>query len=180
VLSGIDGVLLIVVIGDGKLVVPVDFAIRRPDPPTPASQSYPRLLLEISIVLMLCWLCRLEFYPFTGMQMFSAYDPSGIVTYDKVLAHYAAGTVARAPIEHCFGAMADSRYRRLLALVWEEGQQPVCQAFFQTCGRRWNQQAGSSDAIVQFEVQRWQWNFLAQPHDLTHGHLLARRVYTVQ
>jgi hypothetical protein len=32
VLSGIDGVLLIVVIGEGKLVVPVDFAIRRPDP----------------------------------------------------------------------------------------------------------------------------------------------------
>ena len=31
VLSGIDGVLLVVVIGDGKLVVPVDFAIRRPD-----------------------------------------------------------------------------------------------------------------------------------------------------
>jgi hypothetical protein len=33
VLSGIDGVLLIVVIGEGKLVVPIDFAIRRPDPP---------------------------------------------------------------------------------------------------------------------------------------------------
>jgi hypothetical protein len=32
VVSGIDGVLLIVVIGDGKLVVPVDFAVRRPDP----------------------------------------------------------------------------------------------------------------------------------------------------
>jgi hypothetical protein len=32
VLSGIDGVLLIVVVGEGKLVVPVDFAIRRPDP----------------------------------------------------------------------------------------------------------------------------------------------------
>ena len=30
VLSGIDGVLLVVVIGEGKLVVPVDFAIRRP------------------------------------------------------------------------------------------------------------------------------------------------------
>src|SRR5438105_380792 len=35
VLSGIDGVLLVVVIGDGKLVVPVDFAIRRPDPTGP-------------------------------------------------------------------------------------------------------------------------------------------------
>ena len=32
VVSGIDGVLMIVVIGDGKLVVPVDFAVRRPDP----------------------------------------------------------------------------------------------------------------------------------------------------
>jgi hypothetical protein len=35
VLSGIDGVLLVVVIGDGKLVVPVDFAVRRPDPQGP-------------------------------------------------------------------------------------------------------------------------------------------------
>jgi hypothetical protein len=35
VLSGIDGVLLVVVIGEGKLVVPVDFAIRRPDPTGP-------------------------------------------------------------------------------------------------------------------------------------------------
>jgi hypothetical protein len=35
VLAGIDGVLLVVVIGDGKLVVPVDFAIRRPDPEGP-------------------------------------------------------------------------------------------------------------------------------------------------
>ena len=32
VLSGIDGLLLVVIIGDGKLVVPVDCAIRRPDP----------------------------------------------------------------------------------------------------------------------------------------------------
>src|SRR5215813_6929036 len=32
VLSGIDGVLLVVVVGEGKLVVPIDFAIRRPDP----------------------------------------------------------------------------------------------------------------------------------------------------
>jgi hypothetical protein len=37
VLSGIDGVLLVVVIGDGKLVVPIDFAIRRPDPTGPGA-----------------------------------------------------------------------------------------------------------------------------------------------
>lgn len=32
VLSGIDGVLLVVVVGDGRLVIPVDVAIRRPGP----------------------------------------------------------------------------------------------------------------------------------------------------
>jgi hypothetical protein len=32
VLSGIDGLFLVVVIGDGKLVVPVDLAVRRPNP----------------------------------------------------------------------------------------------------------------------------------------------------
>jgi hypothetical protein len=35
VLTGIDGVLLVVVISEGKLVVPADFAIRRPDPTGP-------------------------------------------------------------------------------------------------------------------------------------------------
>jgi hypothetical protein len=43
VLSGIDGVLLIVVVGDGKLVVPVDFAIRRPDPTGPGTPCRDKL-----------------------------------------------------------------------------------------------------------------------------------------
>jgi hypothetical protein len=43
VLSGIDGMLLVVVIGDGKLVVPVDFAIRRPDPIGPGTPCRDKL-----------------------------------------------------------------------------------------------------------------------------------------
>jgi len=43
VLSGIDGVLLVVVVGDGKLVVPVDFAIRRPDPHGPGAPCRDKL-----------------------------------------------------------------------------------------------------------------------------------------
>jgi hypothetical protein len=51
VLSGIDGLLLLVVIGDGRLVVPVDFAIRRPDPIGPGAPcrdklSWARVLLD--------------------------------------------------------------------------------------------------------------------------------------
>jgi hypothetical protein len=43
VLSGIDGVLLVVVIGEGKLVVPVDFAIHRPNPPDPGAPCRDKL-----------------------------------------------------------------------------------------------------------------------------------------
>jgi hypothetical protein len=43
VLSGIDGVLLVVVIGEGKLVVPVDFAIRCPDSPGPGAPCRDKL-----------------------------------------------------------------------------------------------------------------------------------------
>jgi hypothetical protein len=42
-LSGIDGVLLLVVVGEGKLVVPVDFAIRRPDPTGPGGPCRDKL-----------------------------------------------------------------------------------------------------------------------------------------
>ena len=51
VLSGIDGLLLLVVVGDGRLVVPVDFAIRRPDPvgsgaPCRDKLTWARLMLD--------------------------------------------------------------------------------------------------------------------------------------
>jgi len=40
---GIDGLLLLVVIGGGKLVVPVDFVVRRPDPGGPGRPCYDKL-----------------------------------------------------------------------------------------------------------------------------------------
>ena len=43
VLSGIDGLLLLVVVGDGRLVVPVDFAIRRPDSGGPGAPCRDKL-----------------------------------------------------------------------------------------------------------------------------------------
>ena len=43
VVDGIDGVLLLVVIGDGKLVGPVDFAVRRPNPQGPGRRCRTKL-----------------------------------------------------------------------------------------------------------------------------------------
>jgi hypothetical protein len=43
--AGIDGVLLLVVLGDGKLIIPVDFALRRPDPTGPRQRCQNKLQL---------------------------------------------------------------------------------------------------------------------------------------
>jgi hypothetical protein len=43
VLSGIDGMLFVVVVGEGKLVVPLDFAIRRPDSHGPGAPCRDKL-----------------------------------------------------------------------------------------------------------------------------------------
>ena len=47
---GIDGVLLLVVIGDGKLIIPVDFAIRRPNPKGPGRRCHDKLTLTQSML----------------------------------------------------------------------------------------------------------------------------------
>lgn len=39
-MPGIDGVLLLVVIGDGKLIIPLDFALRRPNPKGPGRRCH--------------------------------------------------------------------------------------------------------------------------------------------
>jgi hypothetical protein len=41
--QGIDGLLLVIVIGNGKLVIPVDFTIRRPDPVGPGRPCHDKL-----------------------------------------------------------------------------------------------------------------------------------------
>ena len=42
---GIDGVLLLVVIGDGQRIIPLDFAIRRPNPTGPGRRCHDKLTL---------------------------------------------------------------------------------------------------------------------------------------
>ena len=43
--AGIDGVLVLVVLGDGKLIIPVDFAIRCPNPKGPGQRCQDKLQL---------------------------------------------------------------------------------------------------------------------------------------
>ena len=57
VVSGIDGLLLLVVIGDGRLIIPVDCAIRRPDPAGPGAPcrdklNWARVMLDACVAAL--------------------------------------------------------------------------------------------------------------------------------
>ena len=63
------GCLLVVVIGDGRLVVPVDFAIRRPDPTGPGAPCRDKLRWARTMLderLVACAPTRLAAAPSAG------------------------------------------------------------------------------------------------------------------
>ena len=73
VLSGIDGLLLVVVIGDGNLVVPVDFAIRRPTHSGPGAPCRDKLTWARTMIDN-----RLEAFGKRGLDL-----PPAIITADS-------------------------------------------------------------------------------------------------
>lgn len=57
VVTGMDGVLLLIVVGEGQLVVPIDFVVRRPDPKGPGARSrdkltWARLMLDQTLAAL--------------------------------------------------------------------------------------------------------------------------------
>jgi DDE superfamily endonuclease len=82
---GIDGLLLLVVIGEGKLLIPVDFTVRRPDPVGPGRPSRDKLT----------WLRVMLDRTYTALQQLGLVLPTPLVVADswfgdsKWLAHVA-------------------------------------------------------------------------------------------
>ena len=127
--------------------------------------------------LVFFWVFRIEFYPFTGMQMFST-KRGEPVRYETVLAHLSSGDVIRAPIEECIGAMSDSRYRRVIEMAFREDREPITAEFLSACRSRWNRSVEEpSRRIDRFEVLRWEWYFLGDPDHPEYGDVIDRRLY---
>jgi predicted DCC family thiol-disulfide oxidoreductase YuxK len=136
----------------------------------------PRLPLGLAGVMLFCWTFHVEHYPLTGMQMFS-HTRGPVVTYEVTHAHLRDGSVVRTPIEASIGAMADGRFRRVLAMAFDPEREQVSRAFMETVIARWNAQAPPPRAIAYVSVERWRWNYQAAPYDPAHGVLVGRRIF---
>ncbi|MGB3295836.1 MAG: hypothetical protein WBB01_22870 [Phormidesmis sp.] len=148
----------------------------------PALIYYPLLVSALTAILMSAWLLKIEFYPFTAVQMFSGKDTSGQVSYTKVIGHYESGTAARMIPEKIIPAAFDDHYaediKRCLSDDLEERQ--VCEKLLATVGSVYNQKNSSKEKMIEVEVQEWQYNFReSRSSNSSYGKLMKRSMIEI-
>ena len=130
--------------------------------------------LALAAFLLSWWFTHIEFYPLTTMKMFAAMNqPLGTINYITPLAVHEDGTVTPARFERWIGAMADARYRRIISLPFSDRHSADrTNEFLEASLRAANRSAHDGGRIVGFELQLWEWDFVRDPENRQHGHLV--------
>lgn len=162
----------------GTCAVASPLSTATPTAVNPATLPLWRRLLGPAVVacliafLLACWSVRLEYYPFTSMQMFSTYDDSGVVSYYRVEKVLENGIVNEAKLEHMgFGA---SRYRPILQNSFKKYGRETCIDMLIRCGNFWNQRMPHGQRVVRLEVHKRDWNFVENRHDRDFGSVVDK------
>jgi hypothetical protein len=135
-------------------------------------RRHPLLLATVTTVLLGAWLARLEFYPLSSLQMFSRVNRSGVVEYYRLVAERASGAVAPFDLGPCvfrsFAVMPP------LKAVFTPAHRERTRELLATCAARHNAAAAPDDEVTRLEIQRWRWDFRAEPTSATRGTLTER------
>jgi len=125
------------------------------------------------VLAVFVWATRTEKYPLTAMQMFSRMQQIGPVVYVRPIVYYEDGTREPAKFERWIGAVADTRYRRLIR-EWERRPErlPLLHEFLQIAASRANATAPPGRRIDRFELELRRWDFRREPNDPDRGKLL--------
>jgi hypothetical protein len=135
-----------------------------------------RVLLATAFVV---WATRTEKFPLSAMQMFSTREPLEPVEFVRPYAVYADGRREVARFERWIGAMADTRYRRLIR-DWERPERlAVLHEFLDRSAALANAEAPPDRRIRRFELERRRWDFRRHPDD-PDGILLAVLTHEVR
>ena len=158
----------------------VEVAQQTPPAAPAAARTHRRCsaaVLGMVVVLASWWSTHYEFYPLTGMRMFSGYRSSGEIHYVKAIVHYEDGTSERAPFERWIGATADSRYRLAIEDAFGNAErQERCRRFLDAMMRAANRKEDAKRP-ASVEIQRWRWNVVDDPDDPDRGILTDRFVH---
>jgi hypothetical protein len=146
-----------------------------PDPRDPV-----RPARRLAAVFLLAWALRLELYPLSAMQMYAGRTTSGEVEYLRVTAERRSGERVPAPLEEAIPALADARYRWVLAGFFggSADERRLAADYLVAVARAHNRRAPEEEEIVAFAVEKFRWSFLAHPEQApepTPGERIGRR-----
>lgn len=160
----------------GRARTTAEAAARAPFPSAadPAARRLLGVARAFLVVACLAWATRTEKFPITAMQMFSRPQALEPVEYVRPLVVYEDGTTGPARFERWIGAVADSRYRRLLR-DWDRHPErvPLLREFLDACARRAAATAPPGRRIRGFVLETRRWDFRRHPRDLERGALVA-------
>jgi len=135
----------------------------------------------VIFVLLYCWLYRIEFYPFTAMQMYAGVNTSGVITYTKTLAHHESGTIYPARFEDYIAVYShNARYGRVLGQCIEQKQlkdADICEKFLRAAAAAHNEIGHHGEKVTKYEIQIWTWDFRSYPFDPNHGKVTERFIF---
>jgi predicted DCC family thiol-disulfide oxidoreductase YuxK len=126
------------------------------------------------------WLRQIEYYPFTAVQMFTG-SKSPMVTYFKTLGHRESGGVSQIYLEDAIGAWSiNSRYEPLFDLCFgPPSRLDICRKSLAALGSAYNKKAPPGEKLRAYELQKWEWDFRANPSDPQYGNMVGRFVFNL-
>ena len=132
------------------------------------------------VTALFVWATRTEKFPLTAMQMFSRPPVIGPVEYVVPVVYYADGSHEQARFERWIGAVADTRYRRLIRDWYSKPERlPLLNEFLEAAARQANATAPPSQKVDHFVLEMRRWDFRNEPGDPSRGKLIRAIRYDV-
>ncbi|MGB7158460.1 MAG: DCC1-like thiol-disulfide oxidoreductase family protein [Tepidisphaeraceae bacterium] len=136
----------------------------------------PLVVISVTCFMLGAWAVRLEWYPFTSMQMFSTHSNTGIVTYYRALMTDVWGFTYEARLEKMGRGV--SRYRPILSGgFYDAAGRRKCIDMLEFCGRTHND-SNPPNPVAKLEVEKRRWDFVHDRQDPAFGKVVERIAVT--
>jgi len=115
------------------------------------------------------------------MKMFSDRHTTGIIYYYKAFSINESGNTSKADFEEFIGAMADTRYRKVIRYAFRSKEKRrICEKFLVAAANATNRKARPGERITQFEIQKWRWDFRSNPLDPKYGEQVESFIFDIK
>ena len=143
--------------------------VREDKPPLPLSYISTASLAAVIALLLLAWTWRVEYYPITAWNMYAKPEPKRPVFYLKVAATLEDGRSIDIPLADCSPLVIPNVRYFLMGAFRTKGRNGMIDDYLDVYVKRCNRRLTFGSPITEIEIQRWRWNYQAEPNNPRFG-----------